>query len=75
MIIKVLGTGCKKCQKTEENIKEAIKELNLDASVEKVEDFRQIMAYGVMTTPAVVVDEKVVVSGKVPSVEDIKKFL
>ncbi len=75
MIIKVLGTGCKKCQKTEENVKEAIKELNLDASVEKVEDFRQIMAYGVMTTPAVVVDEKVVVSGKVPSIEDIKKFL
>lgn len=75
MIIKVLGTGCKKCQKTEENVKEAIKELNLDASVEKVEDFRQIMAYGVMTTPAVVVDEKVVISGKVPSIEDIKKFL
>lgn len=75
MIIKVLGTGCKKCEKTEENVKIAIKELNIDAVVEKVEDFRKIMSYGVMSTPAIVIDEKVVVVGKVATVEEIKKFL
>lgn len=75
MIIKVLGTGCKKCEKTEENVKIAIKELNIEAVVEKVEDFRKIMSYGVMSTPAIVIDEKVVVAGKVASVEEIKKFL
>jgi len=74
MIIKILGTGCKKCQKTEENVKEAIKDMKLDATVEKVEDFRAIMSYGVMSTPAIVIDEKVIVSGKVPSVEEIKKM-
>lgn len=48
--------------------------MNLEATVEKVEDFRKIMSYGVMSTPAIVIDEKVVVSGKVPSVEEIKKY-
>ncbi|WP_422484992.1 thioredoxin family protein [Gudongella sp. DL1XJH-153] len=75
MIVKVLGTGCKKCQKTEENARAAIKELGIDATIEKVEDVQGIMSYGVMATPALVVDEQVKVKGKVPTVEEIKKML
>ena len=75
MVIKVLGTGCASCKKLEENAKEAVKELGLDATVEKVEGLQEIMAYGVMKTPALVVDEKVKSMGKVLSAEDIKKYL
>lgn len=75
MIIKVLGSGCANCKKLESNTREAVKELGIDATIEKVEDFKDIMAYGVMKTPALVVDEKVKVMGRVPSVEDIKKYL
>ncbi|HZH92666.1 MAG TPA: thioredoxin family protein [Tissierellaceae bacterium] len=75
MIIKVLGTGCKKCEKTEANVREAIKELGIEATIQKVEDVQGIMSYGVMATPALVIDEEVKVKGKVPSVEDIKKML
>ena len=75
MIIKVLGAGCKKCNKMEENAKAAIAELGIDGTVEKVEDVRGIMAYGVMSTPALVVDDQVKVKGKVPTVEEIKKLL
>lgn len=75
MIIKVLGTGCSKCKKLEENAKTAVKELGIDATVEKVEDIQKIMAYGVMKTPAIVVDETVKVMGKVPSVDEIKKII
>jgi len=75
MIIKVLGKGCKNCKKLEENVKEAIKEMSLDASVEKVENVKDIVAYGVMSTPALVVDETVKFMGRVPSVQDIKKYL
>ena len=75
MIIKVLGTGCKNCKKTEENTKEALAELGIEATVEKVESMEDIIAYGVMKTPALVIDEKVVVMGRIPSVNDIKKVL
>lgn len=75
MIIKVLGSGCANCKKLDTNVKEAVKALGLDATVEKVEDFKDIMAYGVMKTPALVVDEQVKFMGRVPSVEDIKKYL
>lgn len=75
MVIKILGTGCSNCKKLEANAREAVKELGIEASVEKVEDFKDIMAYGVMKTPALVVDELVKVMGRVPSVEDIKKYL
>lgn len=60
-------------QKLEANVREAVKELGLKATIEKVEDFKDIMAYGVMRTPALVVDEQVKIMGRVPSVEDIKK--
>ena len=75
MMIKVLGTGCAKCKKLEANVQSAVKELGIDAKIEKVEDLQQIMAYGVMSTPALVVDEKIKFMGKVPTVEDIKKYL
>lgn len=75
MIVKILGTGCKNCKNLEANAKEAIKELGLDATVEKVEDMKDIMAYGVMRTPALVVDEKVKVMGRVSKVEEIKEIL
>lgn len=75
MIIKVLGTGCANCKKLEKNTVKAVSELGIDATVEKVEDIKDIMAYGVMKTPALVVDEKVKIMGRVPSSDEIKKFL
>ena len=75
MKIKILGTGCTNCKKLEANVREAVKELGIDATIEKVENFKEIMAYGVMKTPALVVDEQVKVMGRVPAVEDLKKYL
>ncbi len=75
MEIKVLGTGCAKCKTLEKNTKEAVDQLALEADVIKVEDIAEIMQMGVMTTPALVVDGKVIVKGKVPSVNDIKELL
>jgi small redox-active disulfide protein 2 len=75
MIIKILGTGCSNCKKLVANVKEAVKELGIEASIEKVENIQDIIAYGVMKTPALVVDGQVKVSGRVLSVEDIKKYL
>jgi small redox-active disulfide protein 2 len=75
MIIKILGSGCPNCKKLEANTKKALKELNLEATVEKVEDFGKIMEYGVMSTPALVVDEEVKFFGRVASPKDIAKYL
>ncbi|PLX10058.1 MAG: thioredoxin family protein [Marinilabiliales bacterium] len=75
MNIKVLGTGCAKCKTLEKNTIAAVEEMKLDAVVEKVEDIMDIMKYGVMVTPALVADEKVIVKGIVPSVEEIKSLL
>ena len=75
MIIKILGTGCSNCKRLEENTKKAVKELGLDATIEKVTDIKDIMKYGIMKTPGLVVDEKVKVFGRVPTVEEIKKYL
>lgn len=75
MIIKILGSGCANCKKLEENTKQAIKEMGLDATIEKIEDFKLILGYGVMKTPALVVDEKVKIMGRVASPEEIKKHL
>lgn len=71
MIIKVLGPGCTKCSKTEAIVKEAVAEAGVDATVEKVTDLLAIGGYGVMGTPAVVVDEKVKCMGKVPKKKDV----
>ncbi|MBA5851540.1 TM0996/MTH895 family glutaredoxin-like protein [Clostridium sp. cel8] len=75
MVIKILGSGCAKCKKLEANAKEAIKEMGIDATIEKVQDVKDIMSYGVMGTPALVVDEKVKAMGKVLSKDEIKKYL
>lgn len=75
MVIKVLGTGCAKCKKLESNTREAVSELGLDATIEKVEDIQDIMTYGVMSTPALVVDGEVKLFGKVASPKEIKKIL
>lgn len=75
MDIKVLGTGCANCKKLEANVREAIHQLGIDATVEKVEDIKSIVSYGVMRTPALVINEKVKISGMVATVEDIKKIL
>lgn len=75
MVIKVLGTGCKKCKKLEENVLEAVKETGIDASVVKVENLEDIMSYGVMSTPALVIDEKVVSYGKVLNKKELISIL
>lgn len=75
MEIKVLGTGCAKCKTLENHTREAVAQLSLDAEVIKVEDIMEIMRLGVLTTPGLVVDGKVVVKGKVPSVAEIKDIL
>jgi small redox-active disulfide protein 2 len=73
--VKVLGPGCPKCQKLMAQTQKAIDELGLDCSVEKVTDIQQIISYGVMMTPALVVDGQVKVTGKVPSLDDIKTMI
>ncbi|MDD3306680.1 MAG: thioredoxin family protein [Acetobacterium sp.] len=75
MIVKVLGSGCKNCKKLEANTREALKELGIEATIEKVESMEEIMSYGIMSTPALVVDEQVKFSGKTPSVKELKKYL
>ena len=75
MIIKVLGTGCANCKNLERVTREAVDALGLDATIEKVEDYPTIMGYGVMSTPALVIDEKVVVSGRVPRPAQVRELL
>lgn len=75
MEIKILGTGCTKCRILENATREVVEQNNISATVTKVEDIMEIMKYGIMATPALVIDEKVVVKGRVPSKEEIKKLL
>ncbi len=75
MNIKVLGSGCSKCKKLYDATNEAVKELSLEASVEKVEDIMEIMKYNVMATPALVVEDEVLISGQLPSIAKIKELL
>ncbi|MEI7815153.1 MAG: thioredoxin family protein [Coriobacteriia bacterium] len=75
MVIKILGSGCASCEKLEGLAKKAVEELGLDAQIVKVTDYPAIMAFGVMSTPALVVDEEVKVAGRVPAYEDVKKVL
>jgi len=70
--IKILGTGCAKCKQTEAIVKETLEEIGVQANIEKVEDIEQIMAYDVMSTPAVVLDEQIMIRGKVPTKEEVK---
>ena len=75
MKIQILGTGCAKCNALTQATENAAQTLGLEYELEKVTDLNRIMSFGVMMTPALVVDGKVKVSGKVPSVDDIKKLL
>ena len=75
MIIKVLGSGCKQCEVLTNNTKEAIEEMGIEAEVIKVTDFKEIMGYGVMTTPTLVIDEEVVSVGKVLKPKEIGKLI
>jgi len=75
MEIKVLGPGCPKCQQAEKNVKEAIQEAGIDASLSKVKDIMEIAKHGVFMTPAVVVDGEIKCVGKVPSKDEIKGWI
>lgn len=75
MDIKVLGPGCNNCMRLEANTREALGALGRTATIEKVTDYRQITGYGIMSTPGLVVDGAVVSSGRVPSVDDLKRLL
>ncbi|PLW95735.1 MAG: thioredoxin family protein [Marinilabiliales bacterium] len=75
MDIKILGTGCPNCKVLERTTREVVEEMGLQAQITKEEDIMKIMEYGVMRTPALVVDNKVVLSGRVPSRNEVKKLL
>ena len=73
--IKVLGSGCANCETTAKLIKQIAEDMQTEVAIEKVEDIAQIMAYGVMSTPGVVIDEKVIHAGGIPDKESIKSWL
>ena len=75
MNIKILGTGCVKCNHLEAATRAAVQELGLDVDIEKVTDPSEIVSWGVMSTPALVIDDEVVMSGKVPSSDEVKRLL
>ena len=75
MLIKILGSGCAKCQRLEQLTREAAAELGIDAQFEHIRELDKIMAYPIMTTPALVIDEKVKVSGRMPSKDEIAGWL
>jgi small redox-active disulfide protein 2 len=75
MVIKVLGSGCKNCMVLADNVKVALDEMGLIAEVQKVTDIQQIISYGVMSTPAMVIDEKVVSFGKVLKPAEVVRIL
>lgn len=75
MEIMILGPGCPKCKTLEKLTREVVEQSGIDATVSKVDDIVAIMNYGVMTTPALVIDGKVVVKGRVPSAEEIKRLI
>lgn len=75
MKIKVLGPGCPRCHQLEQTVKDVVKELAVDASIEEVKDVKKIMAYPILTTPGLVVNEELVCSGKVPNKAEVTKLI
>lgn len=75
MHIKILGTGCSKCSELKRLVKEVITEKELDAEIEEIKDLNKILEYPIITTPGVVIDEKLVSSGRLPSKDDITRLL
>jgi len=73
--VKILGTGCKKCQNLENKVRELVSSNNVDAVVEKVTDINEMMNYGIMMTPGLVINEKVVSAGVIPKDDQIMKWL
>jgi len=74
-VIKILGTGCPKCQSMTGVVKDVVSENNIDASIEKVEDIMDIIKFNVMTTPALVIDDVITIKGRVPSKDEVKALL
>jgi len=74
-VIKILGTGCQKCKSMTGIVEEVVKENNIDATIEKVEDIIDIMKFDVMTTPALVIDDVVTLKGRVPSKQEVLTLL
>jgi len=75
MEIKILGTGCPKCKQLEQTVKEAVKASNMEINITKVEEIDKILNYGIMKTPGLVIDEKVVLSGRVPSINEVIEII
>ena len=75
MLIKILGSGCAKCNRLEQLTRDAVAELGIEANFEHVKEMDKIMAYPIMTTPALVVDEKVLASGRIPSKDELLDWL
>jgi small redox-active disulfide protein 2 len=75
MNIKILGTGCANCKNLEKAVNMAVADMQIDAKIEKVEDIQKIMSFGIMRTPGLVINDKVVLSGRVPSVNDLKEII
>lgn len=75
MKIQVLGAGCPKCKQVEANVKNVLEETGKKAELEKVTDINKIIEFGVMATPALAIDGKIVCSGRIPETEEIKKWL
>jgi small redox-active disulfide protein 2 len=75
MKIKILGPGCARCQRLEKTAKEVVRELGIDATVEEVKDIKKIMEYPILTTPGLVIDDKLVCSGRVPTKAEVTTFI
>ena len=75
MNIKVLGPGCARCHQLEQTVKDVVKELSIDADIEYVKDIKKIMEYPILTTPGLVIDEKLVCSGRVPSKAEVTTYI
>ena len=75
MVIKILGPGCPKCKELDKRVHEVVKEMNVQAAVEHVNDIKKIMEYPIILTPGLVIDEKLVFSGRVPTRKEIAQFI
>ncbi len=75
MKIKVLGPGCARCHQLEQTVKDVVKELSIDAEIEDIKDIKKIMEYPILRTPGLVINEKLVVSGRVPTKAEVNTFI